>query len=84
MIVALVVVTTTLTPSPDSCVPSFNHITLGAAREDEEGCSAEHLKKVPVVEIFELPTGTYVLSDVVLPSSRITFNNLEPLVAAEL
>ena len=83
MIVVLVVVTTTLTPSPDSCVPSFNHITLGAAREDEEGCSAEHLRKVPLVEIFELPSGTRVLSDVVILSSRINFNMLEPLIAAE-
>ena len=79
----LVVVTLTLTPSTDSCVPSFNHITLGAAREDDEGCSAEHLRKVPLVEIFELPRGTYVLSDEVLLSSRVIFNKLEPLIAAE-
>ena len=83
MIVVLVVVTTTLTPSPDSCVPSFNHITLGAAREDEEGCVAEHLRKFPLVEIFELPRGTDVLSDVVILSSRVIYNTLEPLIALE-
>ena len=46
-----VVVITTLTQSPDSSVPSFDHIILGAEREDEEGCSAEHLRKVPFDEI---------------------------------
>ena len=55
---------------------------LGAVREDEAGCSAEHLRKVPLLEIFELPSGTLVWSgSVLLFSSLVIFNTLVPLIA---
>ena len=55
---------------------------LGAVREDEAGCSAAHLRKPAVLEIFELPNGTLVRSAVLLLSSLTIFNTLEPLLAA--
>ena len=80
--VELVVVITTLTPSSMSCVPSLNHVRLGAVKEDEAGCSAEHLRKAPLVEIFELPSGTLVRSgDVLMFNSLTIFNTLESLLA---
>ena len=54
---------------------------LGAVREDEADCSAEHLRKPPLLEISELPSGTLVLSAVLLLSSLTIFNTLEPLLA---
>ena len=57
---------------------------LGAVKEDEAGCSAEHLRKAPLLEIFELPSGTLVRSATVLLlfSSLTIFITLEPLLAA--
>ena len=56
---------------------------LGAAREDEAGCSAEHLRKPALLEMFELPSGTLVRSEgLLLFSSLAIFKTLVPLIAA--
>ena len=56
---------------------------LGAVKEDEAGCSAEHLRKAPLLEICELPSGTLVRSEgILLFSSLVIFNTLVLLIAA--
>ena len=53
-------------------------------REDEGGCSAEHLRKAPLLQTFKFPKATNIRSDTVLLFSSLNiFNTFESLFAAK-